>query len=424
MALYFAEGSPAAEFPTSRLREILGQVYERLGVRDRVLAVPPDATRFESRAGLLTQLTYEHFGSRLTDILPALGTHFPMEEPQLARMFGDVPRELFRVHRWREDVVTIGEVPASFVTETTEGVYTDAWPVQLNKLVWEGGHDLILSIGQVVPHEVIGMANYNKNMFVGTGGARGINESHYLSAVYGMERVMGRADNPLRRILNYGQDNFCQELPLVYVLTVVGMDDQGETHLRGLFIGDDHECFERAAELAQQLNITKLSREPKKVVVYLEPEEFQSTWLGNKAIYRTRMAIADGGELIVLAPGVRIFGEDPEIDRLIRRYGYCDTPNIVRLVQEQEELRNNLAAAAHLIHGSSEGRFAITYCPGHLSKDEIEQVGYKYGDLDAMSAKYNPQQLAEGWNRLADGEEVFFIQKPALGLWASTDRFS
>jgi nickel-dependent lactate racemase len=422
MTLYFAEGSSTGELTDEQLRNGLTACFRQLGHRGRVLALPPDFTRYFSRAGLLTCMTYEHFGERLVDVMPALGTHVPMVDWQLEKMFPGLPKSLIREHRWREDVITIGEVPAEFVSEVTEGISTEPWPAQLNKLLWEGGHDLILSIGQVVPHEVIGMANYNKNVFVGTGGAQGINESHFIGAAYGMERMMGRADTPLRRILNYAQDNFCQHLPLVFVLTVVGANEDGKLVTRGLYVGDDHECFERAAELSVQVNFTVLQEELRKVVVYLDPEEFHSTWLGNKSIYRTRMAIADGGELIVLAPAVKTFGEDPDIDRLIRKYGYRTTPEIMKFVSENEDLRGNLSAAAHLIHGSSENRFTVTYCPGELSREEIEGVGYQYGELEAMGQRYNPQQLTDGWNTLPDAERIFFIRNPALGLWAHEGR--
>jgi hypothetical protein len=211
-------------------------------------------------------------------------------------------------------------------------------------------------------------------------------------------------------------------LPLVFVLTVVGADGRGGLATRGLFIGDDSECFERAAELSVQVNFTVLRDELRKVVVYLDPEEFHSTWLGNKAIYRTRMAIADRGELIVLAPAVKSFGEDPEIDRLIRKYGYRTTPEIMNFVANNDDLRNNLSAAAHLIHGSSENRFDITYCPGELTRDEIEGVGYGYAELAAVSERYDPQVLRDGPNRMPDGEEVYFISNPALGLWACESR--
>ena len=422
MTTYYAQGSPQTDLTLADLRAALIETLGRLEPRQRVLAIPPDSTRPNSMAGRLTCFAHEYLGDRLTDVLPALGTHAPMSDGQLDAMFPGVPKRLFRVHDWRRDVLTIGEVPADFVAQATEGIWRKPWPVQLNRLVWEGRHDLILSIGQVVPHEVIGMANHNKNLFVGVGGSQGINESHFIAASYGMERIMGRADTPVRRILNYAQAQLCPDLPVVFVLTVVGPRDDGSLAVRGLFIGDDGECFQRAAALSVEVNFTILEEPPRKVVVWLDPEEFHSTWLGNKAIYRTRMAVADGGELLVLAPGVRTFGEDSEIDRLIRRYGYRTTPEIMRFVEQTNDLPKNLSAAAHMVHGSSEGRFTITYCPGKLTREEIESVGYRYAELQPMLARYHPKALRDGWNDLPDGERIYYVSNPALGLWAYRGR--
>lgn len=422
MSLYFSAGSPTTEMSAGDLRTALFSALDAIGTRNRVLAVPPDFTRFHSQAGTLTELAWKYYGDRLTDVLPALGTHKAMTDSEIATMYGSTPKHLFRVHDWRNDVVTLGEVPGSFLYEVSEGKVDYPWPAQVNKLLRDGGHDLILSIGQVVPHEVVGMANYNKNIFVGTGGSIGIHRSHFLGAVYGMERMMGRSDTPVRRVLNYASDNFARDLPILYVHTVVGKNAEGKLAVRGLFIGDDAECFEQAAALALQVNFQMLDREIKKAVVFLDPHEFRSTWLGNKSVYRTRMALADGAELIVLAPGVHEFGEDAAIDKLIRRYGYCGTPRTLALVKEDPALAGNLSAAAHLIHGSSEGRFTIRYCPGHLTRKEIESVHFEYGDLAQMTAKYNPAVLKDGWN-MVDGEDVFYISNPGLGLWAYSGRF-
>jgi nickel-dependent lactate racemase len=344
-----------------------------------------------------------------------------MTSGQITAMFGDMPLDLFKVHNWRTDIETLGEVPAEFIREQSEGKLSYSWPAQVNKLISQGGFDLILSIGQVVPHEVIGMANYNKNIVVGTGGRDGINRSHYLGAVYGMERILGRTDNPVRRVFNYASDHFLKHLPIVYVLTVVGRRADGSLAVRGLYIGDDTECFNRASELSLKVNFEIVDEPIKKAVVYLDPEEYHSTWLGNKAIYRTRMALADEAELIILAPGVKEFGEDKTIDKLIRKYGYRGTPATLNAVEENTELANDLSAAAHLIHGSSEGRFKITWCPGHLTKEEVEGVGFSYGDLSQMLTRYNPDKLVLGSNQVG-GEEIFFISNPGLGLWAHRSR--
>lgn len=421
--LYFSRGSENEQLSDADLKQGLLAALDRLGERKKVLAVPPDLTRFHSQAGKLTEMAWQYYGQKLTDVLPALGTHSAMSEQQLRHMFGQVPFGLFRVHNWRDDVVTLGEVPADYVKQVSEGVVDYPWPAQVNKLLVEGGFDLILSIGQVVPHEVIGMANYNKNIFVGTGGSEGINKSHFLGAAYGMEKMMGRADTPVRRVINYADEHFAGDLPIVYVLTVVGRDRQSQLKVRGLFIGDDIECFNLAAELSLKVNFEMLDKPLQKVVVYLDPSEYKSTWLGNKSIYRTRMAMADGSELIVLAPAVCEFGEDADIDRLIRKYGYVGTPRVLELVKENEDLQNNLSAAAHLIHGSSEGRFNITYCPGKLTKEEIESINFRYGALDEMTKRYNPDDLNDGFNTVG-GEEVYYISNPGLGLWSWKQRFN
>jgi nickel-dependent lactate racemase len=422
--LYFARGSATDRLTAEDLRAGLRAALDRLGPRRRVLAVPPDFTRFHSQAGPLTCLVHEYYGDRLTDVLPALGTHSPMTPEQLHEMFPTVPADRFRVHNWRTGITTVGSVPAEFVRTVSEGAVEFPWPAQVANLIAEGGHDLILSIGQVVPHEVIGMANYNKNIFVGTGGVEGINKSHFVGAAYGMERMMGRADTPVRRILNYAGEHFTAHLPIVYIHTVVARGAGGALEVRGLFIGDDAEVFNRAAALSLEVNFEMLEAPLQKVVVHLDPAEFKSTWLGNKAVYRTRMAMADGGELVILAPGLREFGEDHEIDRLIRKYGYRGTPATLAATRANPELQQNLSAAAHLIHGSSEGRFGITYCPGHLSRAEIEGVGFKWADLAATTRRYDPARLRDGWNTLPDGERIFYISNPALGLWAYRGRFS
>ncbi len=421
--LYFSKGSKNTVLNSKEIQEAINQSFDKIKNVKKVLAIPPDFTRYHSRAGEITEFVYNYFLEKLTDVLPALGTHFPMSEMQIKKMFGNVPLNLFREHKWKEDLITLGIVPAEFVNKVSEGKVNYNWPAQVNKLLVEGKFDLILSIGQVVPHEVVGMANYNKNIFVGTGGQEGINKSHFLGAVYGMEKMMGRADTPVRKVLNYASDNFAKDLPILYIQTVIGKDEKGNLVMRGLFIGDDYECFKLAAELSFEVNFEMLNEPLKKVVVYLDPSEFKSTWLGNKSIYRTRMAIEDDGELIVLAPGLKEFGEDKDIDKLIRKYGYLTTPDILKLVDENKDLQNNLSAAAHLIHGSSEGRFKITYCPGNISKEEIESVNFNYADLSEVIKKYDPQKLKDGYNTMPDGEEIFFISNPALGLWAWKEKF-
>ena len=389
----------------------------------KVLLLPPDFTRFYSNAGLITNYYYHTLINHCkVDILPALGTHEAMSKEQCEEMFGDIPYDAFIYHNWRSDVVKIGEVPGEYISSITDGLWTESVDVEVNKLIMDPSYDLIISIGQVVPHEVIGMANHSKNLFVGCGGKRMINASHMIGAVYGMERMMGKDHTPVRKVFDYGCEHFLKERPIMYVLTVT-TNPGGAIHTHGLFIGMGRKCLEEAIALAQEKNISFVDTGIKKCVVYLEPKEFRSTWLGNKAIYRTRMAIADGGDLIILAPGVTKFGEDLGVDKLIRKYGYVGRMKVLDLFKENADLQENMGAAAHLIHGSSDGRFNITYCVKNISKEEIESVNFKAMDYDEAIKLYDPNKLQFGYNTLENGETIYFIPNPALGLWINKEKF-
>jgi nickel-dependent lactate racemase len=391
----------------------------------RVLIIPPDFTRFHSNAGFITETYWKLLTARgvEVDIMPALGTHVPVSETQWKTMFGSIPYEKMLVHNWRTDVEKIGEIPAEEVEKISGGLWTEPVAVEVNRRLLDESYDLIISPGQVVPHEVIGMANHAKNIFVGVGGSDMINKSHMIGAVCGMEQAMGRDHTPVRRLFDYALEHFLHR-PILWVLTV-NTAPGGVIRSHGLFIGEGRECLNRAIKLAQEKNIDYVEHGIKKCVVYLEPSEFTSTWLGNKSVYRTRMAMADGGELIVLAPGVHQFGEDKAVDGLIRKYGYKGRLNTLETFKkpEAEDLRGNMGAAAHLIHGSSDGRFSITYAVKNITREEVESVGFKSADYDETADKYDPEKLAYGYNTV-DGEEIYFIPNPALGLWINKEKFN
>ncbi len=391
----------------------------------KVLIIPPDFTRYHSNAGFITEVCFDHLTARgiEVDIMPALGTHVPVTKDQWAKMFGRIPYEKMLVHNWRSDVVKIGEVPGNFISSVTDGLWKDPIAVEINRRVIDKSYDLVISPGQVVPHEVIGMSNHAKNLFVGVGGSEMINKSHMVGAVYGMERMMGRDNTPVRRIFDYGMEHFLGEVNVLFVLTVTTAPG-GKIRTHGMFIGEGRECLTKAVALAQKKNIDFLPHGLKKCVVYLDPDEFKSTWLGNKAVYRTRMALSDGGELIILAPGVERFGEDESVDKLIRKYGYRGRLNTLRAFgsPENADLRANMGAAAHLIHGSSDGRFSITYAVANISKEEVESVGFGADDYSRMARIYDPSKFSYGFNEVG-GEEVYFIPNPALGLWIDRERF-
>ena len=424
MMKIFLQEKNAQGISAQEIREALQQSLEGRTLR-KALIIPPDFTRFYSNGGFITNVYYHllvDMGCKV-DILPALGTHFPLTGEQMNEMYGDIPHERFIAHNWRTDVQRLGEVPADYLAEISEGLWDEAVDVEVNRRLMDPSYDIVLSVGQVVPHEVVGMANHTKNIFVGVGGSDMINKSHMVGAVFGMERMMGKDLTPVRKMFDYAWKKYLTEVPLLFVLTVTTAPG-GEIHTHGLFIGDQRDALESAVALAQQHNMDFLERSIPKCVVYLEPKEFHTTWVGNKAIYRTRMAIADGGELLVLAPGVHRFGEDDQNDAIIRKYGYCGRLNILELFRQNEDLRENMGVAAHLIHGSADGRFSVTYAVKDIPKEEIESVHLQAADYDEMAARYDPKKLAYGWNTMPDGEEIFFIPNPALGLWIDRNRFA
>ncbi|MHC4871401.1 MAG: nickel-dependent putative hexonate epimerase [Planctomycetota bacterium] len=427
MTILFADGKEDRIISDEERNKHLDDMIEKIGGDpQKILLLPPDHTRLYSEAGPITDYLYQKFtaAGKSVEIMPALGTHVAMNEKQLRMMFGEnIPLDAFIPHDWRNDVIDRGTVSSEKIKEFSDGQVDYDMKVMVNKRLFEGNYDLILSIGQVVPHEVVGMANYTKNICVGCGGPDMINKSHFLGAACNMEKILGQIDNPVRKTFNYAYDEFISELPVYFILTVIGKEND-DLVMRGIYGCDDNDGFVEAAKLSQQVNLDLLDKPMKKAVVYLTPKEFNSTWLGNKAVYRTRMAIADDGELIILAPAVHEFGEDKEIDQLIRKYGYNGTPATMKAVDENEELKNNLSAAAHLIHGSSEGRFTITYCtdPEKLSKEEVEGVGFKWAPYSEVAEKYNPDTLKDGWQEV-DGEEIYYVSNPALGLWALKENF-
>lgn len=422
--LILKSNNPAG-IETEELERIVSDsISDRLSSLKKVLLLPPDITRANSYAGIITSIYYRLLKDKChVDIMPALGTHVAMSDEELDEMFGtEIPHSCYLVHNWRNDVVKIGEIPGDFVKEVSEGLMDEPIDVEVNYRLMYKRYDLIISIGQVVPHEVVGMANYSKNIFVGCGGKNMINSSHMLGAFYGLERIMGRDGSPVRKVFDYAETHFLKDVPLMYVLTVTTQYN-GKTALNGIFTGRDRRIFESAVEMSTELNLNFVEKPIKKAVVYLDPKEFRSTWLGNKAIYRTRLAIADGGELLVLAPGVDKFGEDEANDALIRKYGYVGRERVLELCKAQEDLKSNLSAAAHLIHGSSDGRFSITYAVKKLAKEEVEGVNFKFTRYEDAIARYDPDKLKDGWNTMDDGEEIYYISNPALGLWADRRRF-
>jgi nickel-dependent lactate racemase len=410
------------------MRETVAQARRRLCAQPRrVLLLPPDITRMHSGAGRLTEILYHLLAEQAgpaadIHVIPTLGQHVPHTPEENRRMFGSIPNERIHAHDWREGCTPLGEISAAEVRAASGGRADWPIPIVLNRQLIEEPWDLIVNVGQVVPHEVLGFANHNKNYFIGLAGKATICASHIMAASGGIENNLGNLMTPLRSVFNLAEDRYLKHLPDVYVQIVMARDRDNRLVHTGLYVGDDLETYYAAARHSREQNITIFDEPVEKMVCVMQADEFVSTWVANKAIYRTRMALADGGELLVIAPGLKRFGEQPDVDRLIRRYGYCGTPRVLEQYRTEADLQDLAHGAAHLMNGSTEGRFTVTYAPGHLTRAEIESVGFRYADLAETIKRYQPDRLTEGWNTLADGERFFFIPTPSAGLWATRAR--
>ena len=402
-------------------QRLLDEAQTRLGSPlQRVLLLPPDITRAHSGSGWITETIYKLLPPTChVRVIPTLGQHVPHTDADNRWMFGDIPLDHILVHDWRDGVTHLGTIPAEMVEHLTGGAADWAIPVDINTPTVTEKWDLIINIGHVVPHEVLGFANHNKNYFIGLGGKGTICGSHLASACYGIENNLGNLCTPVRACYNWAEEKFLGNLPDVYFQVVMQYDDEGKLVHSGVYVGDDLETYYMAARASLAQNITVCEEPIGKCVAVMQADEFRATWVANKAIYRTRMAMADGGELLILAPGVERFGEQPDVDRLIRKYGYCGTPKALELYRRKADMQDLAHGTAHLLHGSTEGRFTVRYAPGKLTRGEIEAVHYEYADIGEAMRRYDPAQMRDGWNTMPDGERVFFISTPSAGLWAT-----
>ncbi len=422
--IYFGEGNPGLLIDKNHISELLDSMLNKMGRLDRVLILPPDITRMYSYAGEITCMLYGKLkNTSFIEIMPTLGTHVPLTNEEMDTMYPGIPHEIFKKHDWKNDIVRLGTISSGTMKELTDGLVDFPLHCEINRTITEGRWNQIISVGQLVPHELVGIANYNKNLFIGVGGIDIIGKTHFIGAMYGLENMMGHVSSPVRKVLDYMSDHFTSRLPVSYILTIRGIDEKEQMVTRGIFAGNDVQCYVEGAALCQQVNIKLLDKEYRKVIAYLDPEEFKSTWVGNKAIYRTRMAVADGGELIILCPGISSFGEDRSNDSIIRKYGYQSFEKLLEAFKSEGDFDIFLAPLSHLLISSPEGRFRITYGIKNITGIEMESVFCNHAPYDELIKRYDPFSLKEGVNILPDGEEVYYVPKPAQGLWAEKNKF-
>jgi nickel-dependent lactate racemase len=400
----------------------------------RVAVISVDVTRLNGRSGDLVNYLYVQ-GVNIENIFLSLGSHEFHSRAVNRKMFGDIPESLFVNHNWN-DVTEVGRFPRSYLEELCSrplDFLPEEIPVELNTAFYEGmksgRYTCCLSFGPVFPHEVVGFSNGVKNRWVGIGGRHFLDASHSMMGLgYGMENTLGVLDTPLRKLLNRATEDFIPDFDIIDVLTVLGADEDGFPCVKGFFMGDDFETHAKAAALSEKLNVDYLDEAAEDVVVYLDPDEYKSFWLGNKAVYRTGMGIARGGRLHVLAPGVRSFSdsaEQGERERLIEEVGYKGLSHVRKCLESTPGLKDNLSVAAHCVHGSplmddgGDPLFEIIYYtnPNHMPRKRVENAGFKWGDYGQVEDVSLPD--SQGFHDnfgIGRSKKVYFVPDPGMAL--------
>src|ERR1051325_634753 len=236
---WFSESTDAISW--ERLQALMQQTVAEARTRvcrrpKRVLLLPPDITRMHSGAGRLTEMLYQLLaGEADVHVIPTLGQHVPHTPDENRRMFGSIPNERIHAHDWRGGCVRVGEIGAEEVSKTCGGVADWPIPIVLNRMLMEEPWDLVINVGHVVPHEVLGFANHNKNYFIGLGGKDLICAAHMMAACCGIENNLGNLLTPLRACFNWAEEKFLGKLPDFYVQVVLARDERGKLVHTGVF---------------------------------------------------------------------------------------------------------------------------------------------------------------------------------------------
>lgn len=354
-------GSPDADISTEDLRRIVEDALARIGPGASVLAIVPDKTR-DDNTDLLFPFAAEFLRTNKIEKLDALvaqGTHIPMtadeKRSKLGTGDGESIEELGRVfdHHWSDpdELVQIGELTASDVAELTNGIYSNAIPLTINKLLAPKNYDHVLIFGATVPHEVAGFAGGAKYFFPGVAGPELTHATHWLGALAGIENTIGRIETPTRNLIEAAADFISPET--ICFTTVVTREDDERLRTHALFAGDFRQSLRRGAEVSRAVHIKYTGRTYRRVVALLD-EHYDELWVGGKASYKLGGIIEPGGELIIYAPQLRCLSETH--GAVIERYGYGVIERMQELVAESGELEENLCVAAHLAHVAYAGR--------------------------------------------------------------------
>ncbi len=385
------QGYTDRSLPEAEVREIVARAFAEHDVTgERVLFLTPDATR-SAPMPMMFRVLYDVIGQRTAalDYLIALGTHQPMDEAHLNRLFGLTPEDRagryagvhIYNHEWEEPETFehIGTIPASEIEALTGGLMSMDVPVTVNKMLFD--YDRVIVCGPTFPHEVVGFSGGNKYFFPGVAGPEVINFSHWLGAVITSWKVIGTKHTPVREVIDRAASLI--DVPrLCFSMVVRGHDD-----LVGLYFGTPEEAYGAAADLSARHHVIYVER-PFRRVLCVMPEMYDDLWTAAKGMYKMEPAVADGGEVILYAPHITevsyTHGE------VIDRVGYHVRDYFLKQWERFKDCPwGVLAHSTHLCgvgtyeEGVERPRVRVTLATG-IPRERCERVGLNYLDPDTV----------------------------------------
>jgi len=335
------------------------------------------------------------------DFMVALGTHTPLPEKELLALYGISPRrreeefgrsEFFN-HRWDlpATFVRIGQLAEKEVADISGGLLKETVPIDINRKIFD--YDLILILGPVFPHEVVGFSGGAKYLFPGISGGEFLHFFHWLGALITCSGIIGVKDTPVRRVINRAIENI--DIPVHCLSMVVA----GQNSLCGFYAGDVNNAWAAAADLSAQIHVIHKEK-PFRIVLGKAPEMYDEIWVGGKVSYKLEQVVADGGTLIIYAPHIR------EVSRTWGRYiekiGYHVRDYFLAQMERFEDIpRGVLAHSSHVRgtgafqNGIENPRMEVVLATS-IPRSKCEQINLGYLD----PAKIN---LSEYKGREADG---------------------